>query len=350
MHANSRDTGCAVKKIGSMLVELGVLPPRDEDYSSYIAAKIAKFDPSIRSDIVDIVEWLQSHNRRPVSVFMNLCYLYDYVDWLAKVYPASNPLKVMESKIVEHLRYLEGRGLKIDRRKASFQCLRRFFARLCYRNLITENPCRLIEMPRLPKKITILSQDDFQSLTRYIKDSSSPPVEALTILLMLFWSFKTNDVIGATIQITSDHDFEIILKIAPRSYGRHFCHRAQIIKLPNHPTWLKELKKRFLKVWLVEYAKTTTSYPNQPLFLSRSHHHTRQIHCDTVIKRISAATLKVTGKKIPPKILKQTCGHIYTQNSDPSVLSTLGWSPQTAATYAWLPRQVVTSSSESTST
>ena len=65
---------------------------------------------------------------------------------------------------------------------------------------------------------------------------------------------------------------------------------------------------------------------------------------------MNAVTLKITGIKISPKILKQACGHIYTKRGDPSVLNTLCWSPPTAAYYSWLPRQIVTTDSESTAT
>ncbi len=36
------------------------------------------------------------------------------------------------------------------------------------------------------------------------------------------------------------------------------------------------------------------------------------------------------------------CGHLHTKNGDGSVLSTLGWSPNFAFHYTWLPRHVIT--------
>ena len=111
-----------------------------------------------------------------------------------------------------------------------------------------------IEAPKIPTKINIVFDSDFRGLIDYSKGENSPPREAMIILLMFLFGLTTADGIGATLSVT-DTSFEIVLTRIPRSCGRHSYNREHILKLPNSPIWLKDLKERFLKQWNTEYAK-----------------------------------------------------------------------------------------------
>jgi hypothetical protein len=181
-----------------------------------------------------------------------------------------------------------------------------------------------------------------KNLFAYVKSESSPAEEALCISLILFFAFKTEDLLRATVDTSSTERLKIILDESPRSYGNHHYNRKQILELPQNPAWLKSLQKRFIKTWQHNYAKTKQSYPCPRLLLPRNHHYTRPLNSKTLLKRIYAATLNATGRKITPKVLRQTCGHLHTKNGDGSALASLGWSPGFAFQYTWLPRHITT--------
>lgn len=145
--------------------------------------------------------------------------------------------------------FLSGMGRKPSVTRDVLLCLGRYFARLCYHKKISQNPASLIDATRFFAKVNIVSESDFTKLLNYIKDRSSPPEEALVLVLVLFFGLKTIDLTHATIEITSNDEFHLILPRTPRSYGRRHYHREQLLKLPNQPIWLCELKRRFLSFW-----------------------------------------------------------------------------------------------------
>ena len=341
-HANGKDNGCAVVKIGYMLVELGVLTPKDEDCSQQIARKLRQLaELKIGPASTNLADWLKKSGRRDATILNNLCYIHHYFQWGNQVYPGLDLLKVHESKIIEFVGYLALQGHKPSQQRSHLQALRRFFARLCYLKTIDENPCENIQTNKIHAKINIVTETEIKRLYNYICSASSPPEEAFYLALILFFGFKTEDLLRATIELSGEQQFKIVLHQSPRSYGNHYYNREQVLELPKKPDWLKHLQLRFLKMWQQEYSKTKQTYPTQRLVLPRNHHYTRPLHQHTLTKRIYAATTVATGHKITPKILRQTCGHLHTRNGDGSVLSTLGWSPNFAFHYTWLPRHII---------
>ena len=158
---------------------------------------------------------------------------------------------------------------------------------------------------------------------------------------MLYWGFTTDDLLHAVVE-NSDAELSIILNSRQRSFGRSRYNRDQKLTLPNHPDWLQNLNQRFQQQWRDRYKKTITTYPVKPLLLTENGVHARGITDKTFLERIQLATKTATGKEISPKILRQACGHLYSRNGDGSILSTLGWSPQFAFHYTWLPREIFT--------
>lgn len=112
-HANGKDNGCAVLKIGYMLVELGVLTPKDEDFSHHIATKLCQLaELKIGPASTDLADWLKRSGRRDGTIFNNLCYIHHYFEWGNQVYPRLDLLTVHESKILEFVGHLAFQGYK----------------------------------------------------------------------------------------------------------------------------------------------------------------------------------------------------------------------------------------------
>lgn len=342
-HPNGKECGCAVFKIGYMLEELKVLAPIDEDHSKQIARKLGQLTASnVGTEAQDIASWLKRSGRRDGTILNNLTYIYRYFEWGSYTYPKLDLTKAHEAKIIEFLNHLASEGYMPSQQRNHLLALRRFFARLCYLKTIQDNPCAAIATNRIHAKINIVSETDLKNLYAYIISESSPAEEEFYLALILFFALKTEDLLRATVDLSNPGRLKIVFNDSPRSYGNHHHHRKQILELPQNPEWLRLLQIRFIETWQRQYAQTKQSYPCQRLVLPRHHHYTRTLHPQTLLKRVYAATTAATGHKITPKVLRQTCGHIHTRNGDGSVLATLGWSPNFAFHYTWLPRQIVT--------
>jgi len=343
-HPNKKHQGCAVRKIGFMLEELGILSTKDEDRTFSIEKIIDSFENQIKKDITAYVNWLNRSNRAANTIYGNLLHLSRYVNWMKTIYPELEPFQVSEIKIIEHLddlRKLRKEGENTSLIRDRWLVLRRFFFWLLREKKIFSNPCAGSEIVKIHPKINIISPSDYKKLVLFIKAPSSPSEEALSIFLFLFYGLKTEDILHAAIEIKNDDDFCIIFRQKPLTWGRHYYNRKQILNLPDKPSWLKELKKRFLKDWQENYNKTKKTFPTQRLILPRHHHYARPISYVTFLKRIYHITRQITGHPLPPKVLRQTCGSIYAHDGDGSILSTLGWSQAFAFHYTWLPRRVV---------
>lgn len=350
-HSNRKENGCAVKKIGFMLEELGILRTRDEDFSTATSKALRTFEGQDQKNILAYKAWMEKSGRAEQTVYNNVRYLQRYLQWINIVYPGMGfTVGASRSKITEHLTYLTNKGYRPSHMRYSLLALRRFYEWLVRHQVILDNPCTLVKVAVMPPKINIVSPSDYRKLVSYIKAESSPSEEALAIFLFLFYGLRTEDILHACVEVDGEGDFTIIFRQSPRSYGCHYYNREQILRLPNSPPWLEQLKKRFLKDWRAAYAKSKQTYPTQRLILPRHHMHTRVMNQMTLIKRIYAATKQATGSSIPPTILRQTCGHTYVQNGDGSVLTTMGWSPVSAFHYTWRPREIVSPSDLSTET
>jgi hypothetical protein len=111
-----------------MLVELGVLTPKDEDFSHHIATKLRQLaELKIGPASTDLADWLKRSGRRDGTIFNNLCYIHQYFQWGNQVYPRLDLLMVHESKILEFVGYLAVQGYKPSQQRNHLQVLRRFF-------------------------------------------------------------------------------------------------------------------------------------------------------------------------------------------------------------------------------
>ena len=176
---------------------------------------------------------------------------------------------------------------------------------------------------------------------RFMHDSTSDPEGAFLLSLILFYGLTTQELQTAILKTCDDH-LIICFDRPPRSYGRHFYNREEALKLPKTPIWFAELQRRFYDLWLKRYAPTKKTQLCRRLLLPEHKLHTRPICDRTLNKRIYKATMAATDTCITSRVLRQTCGHLYSKNQDGSLLSKLGWSPQFAFHYTWLPRKIDT--------
>ena len=121
--------------------------------------------------------------------------------------------------------------------------------------------------------------------------------------------------------------------------GRRYYNRHQILDLPTKPVWFLQLQKRFYANWQAHYRRVRKSFPQHPLLLPYNNRSNSVLNTDTVSERIKIATTLAIKTPVTAKVLRQTCGHIYSRNQDASLLTQLGWSPQFAFHYTWLPRR-----------
>ena len=320
-----------------MLQELGVLAERDIDQLFSINRLLAKFDPVMMELITPYYHWMEQSGRAQQTILHHLRHLELFSVWLKSTYPAINVQSASFEIIARFFEHLSSR-YRHSAVTASHDALRRFYQWLKYRGKIIHVPITDFDIPRLNPKLTIMSSEDLKSITEYIKDRKSPAESALMLALALFFGLTTEDLANATCD--TSNTLVIHLRRRPRSYGRHFYNRDQSLVLPRTPAWLLELTNRFIAEWRMTYPKVKQTYAAPRLLLPRNAVYSRPLHQKTVLERFYQATIEATGKRIPVKVFRQTCGHLHSRNGDSSLLATLGWSPSFSFYYTWLPRQI----------
>lgn len=220
----------------------------------------------------------------------------------------------------------------------TYNCLNRFYRYCKSKRLVLINPCAQLKPSREQAKLSVIDEHYFKKIQQFIKNESSDPEHALILTLVIFYGLAVEDLSHAQCNADSKSSLQIILRRKPRSKGRRFYNRQQILILPDKPEWLRNLKIRFLSQWVTHRQQTKSSFPYDPLLIARHHHSNRPMCPEVVGEKIMAASKAATGTPIPARILRQTCGHLHSKNGDASLLTTLGWSPQFAFHYTWLPR------------
>jgi site-specific recombinase XerC len=341
-HDNGRENGCAFKKIGYMLQELGILSSKNEDYQYALEQMLNRFKEPLHDTMKTYRDWMEKSGRTQVTIINNLRDIDIFNSWLTGLYPSLYILAINDAIVTNYLKNLSERHQHSYVQDAYYS-MRRFFAWLLYRRKILFNPVPDLRLPVNLDRIVIADNGDIKKLIHFIKNENSPVEEAFIITLILFFGLTTDYLLHATVDFPNNKTI-INLKRRPISYGLHYYNREQTFILPDSPKWLKKLSLKFKDYWQKRYSQTTKTYPAKRLILTHNGHYDRPVSKNTLVKRVYSATFKATGKKIPPKVLRQTCGHLYAKNGDASILSTLGWSPQFSFDYTWLPKQIFSDS------
>jgi len=335
------DNGCAWMKIGYMLLELGVLGSRSDEYKHRIDVLLEDFNSETAERISTFARLLKKSGRTEGSIFNSISELRSLNHWLSELDPPETLLLAGVSSlecyfdIICGMRSYSSVVVVLRRIRAFYH-----FAQQSY--WILQDPTQNICPSRASQKLVICSKTQFEQLNVFLRNPNSNPEQALLIILILFYGFTTADLSGSSLDRApkTQGQIKIILPRRPRSRGRRYYNREQILELPLDPPWLKNLTERFCERWRAHFAKIKprTTFPRSPLFLDSKFLHNRNVSCDHIRSLIKKATAYATGTEISPRVLRQTCGHVMTRGDDASVLGHLGWSPQFAFHYTWLPR------------
>lgn len=334
------DNGCAWMKIGYMLQELGVLGPRADEQQHRIDMLLEDMDSETARHATGFSRALKKSGRTDTSINRYLAVLRSLSHWLSELDPPET-LFLANAPSIEC--YFEQMG-KISSYSAMTTTFRRiagFYRWARSAHLILQDPTRGIRLSRAAEKLVICSKTQFDQLNAFLRDADADVEQTMAVTLILFFGFTTTDLVSASLNFTPDDEaLEIILARKPRSRGRRYYNRKQLLSLPRDPRWLDDLAVRFRAHWRSRFDRIQpkTSFPKTPLFLDPQHSHNRNLSDEYVRKLVKTATASATGIAIPPRVLRQTCGHIMTRGCDGSTLATLGWSQQFAFHYTWLPR------------
>ncbi len=335
--------GCAFTKIGSMLEELGVLPPRAEEKGRQIENLLTGLSSSSQFAVKLFFKALTRAGRTPGTIHKYLYHFREFERWMvANISKEATLITANQIFLENYLAHLhdlysdqesQGRSKFIYEAYSAMDC----FFRFCVsEKKLINNPCAKIQVSQTQKRIHICTADQIKKLQVYIKSPSANPEYAMLLAMVLFYGLTTNDLKCAQLAEPFEAKIiKIILRRKPRSHGKKHYHRPQIITCPMHPSWFLRLQNEFLNFWRLLYVQVKSTYPRFSFLLPRHRKYNRPLATDTVRERMAEATIAATGVNIPIRVLRQTCGHLHTHYRDASALSTLGWSPEFAYYFSW---------------
>ena len=317
-----------------MLQELAILPSPAHDLEPRIHNLLKKFDPQTEPVIRQFIEDLKRRRRKASTLLYQAYYLKNLIDWAQ---PQGLTLfHINPSLMKNYFGELHQKYPNPKKIRDHFFAFNQFYRWCIYQKLILVDPCAGITISQVRPRLIICSPEQIRKLLHFVKSPSSSPGAAFLIVLVLFFGLTTSDLITAKLNPNSSGKLEVILDAM--SSKRRFFRRSQLLKLPQAPKWFHNLQVRFLNCWQLNYSKSKKTYPHPYLILAQDHLANRPLKSDTVRQRFKDATALATGVAIPIRVLRATCGHIYAQKSDPSLLAQFGWSSETAFKYTWIPR------------
>ncbi len=333
------EKGCAWLKIGLMLHEVGVLRPRAVDREYQIQSRILLFVPESQRYVSLFIEILLKSNHSEGTCLNYLDILHSLEAWVHSKYPMTPLTAVSNPLFTEYLKDISCRpSTRTSSIRKTLNCSRRFYQFLLGQRLIIANPTEGLVASREQLQLTVCSEGQIRKLTSYVKNPATDSQLAFLLSLILFYGWGTEDLAFATLFAENQNTLNVIHHRRPRTKGRRFFNRPQKLTLPKTPRWYFNLQKRFYAKWSNAYQNAKKTFPNQPLILLQRGNHTRSVSSNYVNTLLELATAEAVGVKIPIRVLRQTCGHIYSYRGDASMLANLGWSPEFAFQYTWLPR------------
>jgi hypothetical protein len=329
--------GCAIIRIGFMLEELGVLPPRETERGHHVERALRAFNGE---DLEVIRSFLQMLKKDNVAKATNLIYLgifRNFSCWLKENYPQATLITANHTMVKKYLDFLCLQKTDAHRIRATYYNLNRFYRFCRFKKLVLVNPCDNIKASPKQVKLYTCSQELFRKIQHYIKNPKSDPESALLLCLVLFLGFTSEDLRYAKI-VQKHNTFDIAMRRKPLSKGIHYYNRDQVVKLPIAPHWFLDLQRRYYQVWLDHYNRIKRTYPHEFLLLPYDHNQSRSLSSCVIRQRMKKATKLATGKEIPIRSLRNTCAYVYILNQDASMLSRIGWATDTAFRHTYLTR------------
>jgi len=326
--------GCIFIKIGLMLSELGIIPPRELDIDHKLQEKISYF---ATNNIQFFVNDLLKTNTSKATIIHILRDIKKIEQFLI------NGFGIYSLYLADRFQLLNFFDAQMEliastqNQRRLYLNIKRFYSWAQLNRHININPMPDIKIGRQAGKLVICSAHQFIKLKNYIRSPETDPEKAMLLALILFFGFSTEQLAFSQVFFQND---SLCIKIRKKrlTKGKKYYCRKELLSLPTNPKWFLDLQKRFYNNWCKHYQKVKKTYASTPLVLSQSNISNRYLNTDTIRKRVASATREATQTPIPIRVLKQTCGHLYTHKADASILSTMGWSEQFAFQYTWLPR------------
>jgi site-specific recombinase XerD len=227
--------------------------------------------------------------------------------------------------------------------------LKKFYTWAKLNRLTVINPVKRKIMPPQPG-VRHYPPEIMRKLAATIIDTSTDPVEALSLYLIIFHALSIWELRHAELptifRIKQDHSNSLaeayyltIPERTPsrgkRSSGRQgtkLCFPAEAVQ------WLKPLLERYDK----QRMGKTQNANNRYLLVAKSSTVRNEPVCAGFIKSLlKRASSRILNAAISPGLLRQTSAVLFVEYGDGSVLSKMGWSPQHGWKYTWMPRQVI---------
>ncbi len=173
-HKPGNKKGHAILKIGFMLQELGVLPPREEELGRQLENLLATFTAKDRQWLEPLLESLKTRRREQATLRHLLGTLRDFRRWLEP----QDLLSVNQQTIEDYLHSLREQNKKPSFIMTGFSALNQTYRFLKFQKLILVNPCKKVKMNRLAIKLSILSESQTKQIVDFIKKPDSDPESA----------------------------------------------------------------------------------------------------------------------------------------------------------------------------
>lgn len=323
-------TGSPFVKIGKMLVELGVLPPKSEDYSQYYLRVFSKFTNEKIDTMESFAKFKKNKNTSDKSIILSLERILAFHLW-----SDVDLFLINQNDIQNYIIYMQSNS-KTQHHVVSVYSVLYIFYKWCkFEKIVLSNPLEGIKISRPIRKVIVCDDHTIRKLMGFIQNQESNPEQAFLLTLILIWGLKSEDLSHAKIDITNNI-FKIILRRKKLSNIKYY-NQKQILHLPQSPEWFFTLQKKFYSKWAIQYGQRKKSCPNYYLMLPR-YRSVQTLSKGTIKARVFEATTAAVGKKIPLSVLRKTCGHLHSTSSDASILSTLGWARESSFKYTWMPR------------
>ena len=142
-----KKNGNAFIKIGYMLQELGVLPPKVDEMGRQIETLFASFDEQELKWIGPFFKALEKSNRALSTLRNYLMTLRDFNIWLQE---KGALLSVNHILIERYLDSLFENGFKLKYVRDTRGCLNKIYDWCCLERLILSNPCEKVKVQREP--------------------------------------------------------------------------------------------------------------------------------------------------------------------------------------------------------
>lgn len=324
--------GYVFKKIGHMLVELGVFDKENIDLR--IENLIHQQHVKMHRILEDYLADLSNARRSKTTLIANLYEIKNINAWMLSNTECDDLLNLQEYQVSQYLDYVRAKYKPSHLSNTVYRL--NYFYRWCINRKITlHNPIPDLKLRFKPPKHTVVSKTDFENLRSFIKRDGEDPQLAMLIALTLFFGLTIEQMTNAQF-FRLDHQYKITFKQVHKSYKSR-SQRSNDLIFPDHPQWLLKLLLRFHQDWTNRSKTMKQSFARHPLFIHDNGLHNMGVSKNWLQSRFEKATTLATGHSIPFTVLRQTCGILHKNGHDASALQRLGWAQNSAFIYTWAP-------------